>query len=138
MPNMSSYADYLADWERLLLAVENNEELLPDLMVQRVPLQDLLEEAKELSVRQKASMAQLREDSKRRRALVPEGRAAASRLRSALKAHFGGHSEKLVEYGIAPLRARRALPPDPVPVPVEIAEKPAPPAPSAPSDQTAG
>ena len=125
MSKESSYADYLADWERLLLAVNNNEEGLPDLMVQKVPLEDLLQEAKELAVRQKASTAQLRQDSKRRRALVPEGRAAASRLRAALKAHFGGHSERLVEYGIAPLRARRTLPPDPIPVPVEIAEKPA-------------
>ena len=31
MSNASSYADYLADWERLLLAVNNNEEGLPDL-----------------------------------------------------------------------------------------------------------
>ena len=125
MSNASSYADYLADWERLLTAVENNEEGLPDLMVQKIPLQDLLQEARDLAASQDASKAQLRVDSKRRRALVPEGRAAASRLRAALKAHFGGHSERLVQYGIAPLRARRTLPPDPIPIPVEIAEPPA-------------
>lgn len=125
MSNASSYADYLADWERLLTAVENNEEGLPDLMVQKIPLQDLLQEARDLAASQDASKAQLRVDSKRRRALVPEGRAAASRLRAALKAHFGGHSERLVQYGVAPLRARRTLPPDPIPIPVEIAEPPA-------------
>ena len=125
MSNASSYADYLADWERLLTAVENNEEGLPDLMVQKIPLQDLLQEARDLAASQDASKAQLRVDSKRRRALVPEGRAAASRLRAALKAHFGGHSERLVQYGIAPLRARRTLPPDPIPIPVEIAKPPA-------------
>ena len=125
MSNASSYADYLADWERLLAAVNNNEEGLPDLMIQKIPLQDLLQEARDLAASQDASKAQLRVDSKRRRALVPEGRAAASRLRAALKAHFGGHSERLVQYGIAPLRARRALPPDPIPNPPEIAKPPA-------------
>ena len=125
MSNASSYADYLADWERLLAAVNNNEEGLPDLMVQKIPLQDLLQEARDLAARQDASKAQFRVDSKRRRALVPEGRAAASRLRAALKAHFGGHSERLVQYGVAPLRARRTLPPDPIPNPVEIAKPPA-------------
>ena len=125
MSIVSSYADYLADWERLLLAVNNNEEGLPDLMIQKVPLEDLLQEAKDLAARQDASKAQFRVDSKRRRALVPEGRAAASRLRAALKAHFGGHSERLVQYGVAPLRARRALPPDPIPIPPEVAKPPA-------------
>ena len=125
MSNASSYADYLADWERLLLAVNNNEEGLPDLMIQKIPLQDLLQEARELAARQDASKAQFRVDSKRRRALVPEGRAAASRLRAALKAHFGGHSERLVQYGIAPLRARRTLPPDPIPNPPETVKPPA-------------
>ena len=125
MSNASSYADYLADWERLLAAVNNNEEGLPDLMVQKIPLQDLLQEARELAARQDASKAQLRVDTKRRRALVPEGRAAASRLRAALKAHFGGHSERLVQYGVAPLRARRTLPPDPIPIPPEDAKPPA-------------
>lgn len=125
MSNASSYADYLADWERLLLAVNNNEGGLPDLMIQKEPLEELLAEAKDLGVRQDASKAQLRADSKRRRELVPEGRAAASRLRAALKAHFGGHNERLVEFGVAPLRARRTLPKDPAPIPVEIAGPPA-------------
>lgn len=65
--------------------------------------------------------SQLSQASKRTRSLIPEGRAAASRLRAALKAHFGGHSEALVEFGVVPVRKRRApQPADPPPVKVAV------------------
>jgi hypothetical protein len=107
MPEITSFADYVTDWERLLAAVANNEADLPDLGLQKVSLADILQEAKAVSTRQDASRSQLATDSKRRREIVFEGRAAASRLRSALKGVLGGHNEKLVEFGLRPIRRRR-------------------------------
>jgi hypothetical protein len=127
MPDMTSFPDFTADWDRLLKAVRNNQAILPDLSGLAGPLETLLNEARELDAAKAAARAQLSQGAKRTRALVPEGRAAASRLRAALKAHFGGHNEMLVQFGITPLRARRvpqpADPPPPSPaVPISTPE----------------
>lgn len=127
MPDISSFPDFMADWDRLLKSVRNNLVILPDFSGLLGPLDVLLEEARELEVSKAAARAQLSKAAKRTRALIPEGRAAASRLRSALKVHFGGHNEALVQFGITPLRARRVSkpadpePPNP-PVPVPTPE----------------
>lgn len=109
MRNSKSFADFITDWERLLDAVENNEANLPDLGPQRVSLDDILQESKRVGTRQEASRSQSAADAKRRRELIFEGRAAASRLRSAIKGHLGGHNEKLVEFGARPIRQRRTV-----------------------------
>jgi hypothetical protein len=119
MPEITSFADFITDWERLLTAVTNNEANLPDLGLQKVSLEDILQEAKTVSTRQDASRSQLAIDSKRRREIVFEGRAAASRLRAALKGVLGGHNEKLVEFGLRPIRRRRSIPLVDPPLPVE-------------------
>ena len=127
MSEITSFPDFMADWDRLLKGVRNNQEILPDLSGLMGPLDVLLEEARDLDAAKAAARAQLSQAAKRTRAVIPEGRAAASRLRFALKAHFGGHNEILLEFGIAPLRARRqgqpADPPPPSPpVPVPTPE----------------
>lgn len=119
MPQTSSFADFIIDWERLLAAFANNEGNLPDFSLQVASLESILQEAKTVSTRQDASRSLLAADSKRRREVVFEGRAAASRLRSALKGHLGGHNEKLVEFGIRPVRQRRSNPLVDPPLPIE-------------------
>jgi hypothetical protein len=123
---VSSFPDFTAYWDRMLKGVRNNQENLPDLSGLVGPLDALLEEARELEADKAEARALLSQAAKRTRTLVPEGRAAAARLRDALKVHFGGHNEALVQFGIAPLRARRApkpadpeppSPPIPVPTP---------------------
>ena len=119
MPEITSFADFMAAWDRLIKAVANNEPNLPDLSGLVGPLQALLDEAKELDAAKAAARAQLRQGAKRTRSLTAEGRAAAARLRGALIAHFGSHNEILVEFGITPVRSRRvaqqADPPPPSP-----------------------
>lgn len=117
MREPKSFADFLTDWERLILAVDNNGSQLPNVDPQLVPLQQILEEAKVLGARQDAARAQFAADAKRRRQIQFEGRAAATRLRAAIKAHYGGHNEKLSEFGMRALRQRRASTPDPEPPP---------------------
>jgi len=124
MPEISSFADFLADWDLLLKGVANKDGL-PDLSGLTLPLEEILEEGRDQEADKAAARAQLSQGSKRTRALVTDGRAAASRLRSALKAHYGGHNETLVEFGIAPLRKRRApQPADPAPPNPPIAPLP--------------
>lgn len=116
MPDINSFADYQADWNRLITAILKNQDNLPDFSGLVAPLSALLEEARDLDVAKAAARSELRLATKRTTILIPEGRAAASRLRAALKAHFGGHNETLVQYGVAPLRKRRSpLPADPPP-----------------------
>ena len=124
MSEITSFPDFMANWDRLITAVRNNEQTLPDLSGLLGPLENLLDEARALDAAKAAARAQLRQGSKRTRTLIPEGRAAASRLRAALVAHYGNHNEDLGEYGITPVRTRRvpqqadpAPPSPPVPVP---------------------
>lgn len=116
-----SFPDFMAAWDRLLKAVENHQQTLPDLAAVVGPVATLLTEARELDAAKAAARALLRQGSKRTRTLIPDGRAAVARLRGALIAHFGNHNEILVEFGIAPVRQRRvpqpADPEAPNPVP---------------------
>ena len=124
MSEVSSFADFMADWDLLIKGVRNKPSL-PDLSGLLEPLEEFLEEGRDLEASKAAARSQLSQAAKRSRFLVVEGRAAASRLRSALKAHFGGHNEDLVEFGIAPIRKRRVpQPPDPTPPSSPIAPKP--------------
>ena len=115
--NNRSFADFMAAWTRMLTAVENNQQLLPDLSGLVGPLFAFLTEARELDAAKAAARAQLRQGSKRSRSLIVEAQAAAARLRGALIAHFGNHNEILVEFGIAPVRARRVSQPEDPPPP---------------------
>ena len=125
MPAITSFPDFMAAWDRLIKAVDNNQQDLPDLSGLVGPLEALLDEARALDAAKEAARAQLRQGSKRTRALIPQGRAAASRLRAALVAHFGNHSEILGEFGITPVRTRRVPQrPDPEPPSPPIATRP--------------
>ena len=124
MPHPSSFSDFLADWDLLSKGVRNKPGL-PDYSGLLEPLEDILEEGRNLEADKAAARAQLSQGAKRSRSLIVEGRAAASRLRSALKAHYGGHNETLVEFGVAPIRKRRApQPADPAPPNPPIAPMP--------------
>jgi len=123
MPDINSFPDFMADWDRLIKAVDNNQQSLPDLAGLVGPLSAVLNEARDLHAIKAAARAQLGQGAKRTRILIPDGRAAASRLRAALVAHYGNHNEILVQFGITPVRSRRVRqqvdPPPPVPpVPV--------------------
>lgn len=124
MPEISSFADFLADWDLLLKAVAKKNGL-PDFSGLVLPLEEILEEGRDVEADKAAARSQLSQGAKRTRELVPEGRAAASRLRAALKAHYGGHNEALVEFGITPVRKRRVpQPADPPPPDTQVGPKP--------------
>lgn len=126
MPTISSYADLITDWERLLSACEENAYLLQGFDINAEPLVDLLEEVKGLKVVQDRLEGNRQATTQDLNEKCDEGREAARRLRSFIRSRLGTRSEHLPAFGVAPIRARgrRSLKPPPPP-PVEDAETPA-------------
>ena len=52
MPEITSFPDFMADWARLIKAVLNNQQSLPNLTGLLAPLEALLEEARDLEAHQ--------------------------------------------------------------------------------------
>lgn len=102
----TSIADLMVDWETLLATVRASAANLPGLEAFISPLEKLLADAKELSVRVETSKGLKQQESQQRRALLEEGKNLTSRIRAALKAHFGLQNERLVEFGVRPIRSR--------------------------------
>lgn len=106
----NSQADILTDWETLLKRVASNAADLPNSDLYSAPLAQLLDTAKSSLALSKAHRATKQEGTKDFKTLVREGKDAATKLRAAIKAHFGPRSERLVEFGIQPLRPRKKKP----------------------------
>lgn len=111
MPNKTSYADFVNDWQRLATSVEVNQSILPDLIMLRDQLLSVLAELQEIMARQDGHRAGLRAETKRLRELLKEGRDLALRVRAVIRAHLGPRDEKLAEFRIPVLgRPRPAQP----------------------------
>ena len=124
MPNKTSYADFVNDWQRLTTSVEVNQSILPDLIELRERLLRVLAELQEIMARQDGHRAGLRAETKRLRALLQEGRDLALRVRAVIRAHLGPREEKLAEFRIPVLG--RTRPVQPATEPTEPTEPPQP------------
>ena len=146
MPNKSAQSDFIVKWQKLVtnvLANMNNGEL-PDLEMYRGPLEDILTDVLELGSRLQNQRGAKQQGQKDLEVLMRKGRYHASKLASALRAHYGLQSEELLKYGIPPFRARPrpageeegptpVTPPEPGPetqAPPQTAEAPKPEAPA--------
>jgi hypothetical protein len=103
----TSLAGTVTDWEKLLKNVSDTVAELPDLTVYSTVLDQMLGKAKDGLALAAARIGIKQQETQDRQKLMKEGRDAASKLRLALKAHFGPKSERLLQYGIGPLRAKR-------------------------------
>lgn len=113
MPKSLSFADYVADWRRLLVALEANPDAIPFHADQRIDLEAVLEQLAEGAARQDALRAASRINAAQNRALLEQGADLALQLRSALRAQLGPRNPKLGEFRIRVLgrpRRRRAEP----------------------------
>jgi hypothetical protein len=117
MPNKSSYADFVTDWERLLQAVDNNGNTLPDMSAQVTALTAVLTEVRSIAARQDYHRAGMRGETRRLRELLTEGRDSALRIRSSIRSHLGPRQEKLAEFRIPVLGRNRPASAAPVPPP---------------------
>jgi hypothetical protein len=129
MAKPRSIADQLNDWEKMVTNVDANRAELPDLEAYRGPLDQVLGETKALDARIQIRVGVKQQESKDRREMLRTGRFFASKLRSALRAHYGFQSERLKDYGIEPIRTGKKQPkqpekPQPAPEPPEIKAAP--------------
>lgn len=102
----TTYAENTKEWEGLLRALVANLAQLPQLEGARLKLEGLLAGFRDLAAQQAVHQAAKQEMSKQLQALMRDGRKTATMIRAVLKEHYGHDSEKLVEYGVQPFRAR--------------------------------
>lgn len=122
----TSIADLIVAWENVLTNVKANASEVPNLDVYTAPLEEILASAKDLNARLDNRIAVKQEESKERRVLMLQGKKQVSRVRAALKAHFGVDSERLIEFGARPIRPRSRKNPLTVPVPAAPPPVPSP------------
>ena len=103
----NSLALTIAHWERLLAAVEANRKDFPFLEMFRAQLSAEMDCVKALRDRKSELQAETRHATRDLRVFLERGRDLAARIQAGARAHYGTHSEKLIEFGIRLRRPRR-------------------------------
>jgi hypothetical protein len=120
MPKEPKYGATLNGWERLLASMEANAQDFPQLDTYRAQLKTKLDAARAASAQQAAIEATKQKATKSLQAMLVEGRKLATFLRGGVKQRYGDKSEKLVEFGLRPVRPKAKAdqkPPVPPPPP---------------------
>jgi hypothetical protein len=110
MSNAQSFAELMEDWEALRLAVLDNAPNLPDVQRAQAAFELILPQIKEMKARQDSLTAARQEATQSLNKLLADGRELAIRLRAVVKSNLGPKSERLVQFGVAPLRKRTRKP----------------------------
>jgi hypothetical protein len=97
----------VTDWETLLKNVTDTAAELPSLDAYKAPLEQLLTQAKGGIALSQARRGLKQQETKDLRLMMGQGKDAAAKLRSAIKAHFGAKSERLIQFGMKPARKRK-------------------------------
>lgn len=100
-----SHADVVTDLEELVTNIRNTPDL-PDFTVYLAPVEQLLNELKTRGALRKTRIGIKQLETKELQGLMPQAKEAASRLRSAIRAHFGPKNPRLLEFGIRPIGRR--------------------------------
>ena len=106
MPKSKSYAETATGWEELLTALEQNSGDLPQLDLPRQRLQTILDQIRAFAAEQAVFTAGRQQATERVYALLSQGRKLATVLRTTVREHYGNRSQKVVEFGLQPLRIR--------------------------------
>ncbi|HWN42844.1 MAG TPA: DUF948 domain-containing protein [Thermoanaerobaculia bacterium] len=120
MPTNTGYADLIADMESLVAACTENEHLLPGIAPSLVQLSTTLEELKTLKALQEQMEGARQEATQQLTQLAENAREVVRRVRGFVKSRVGTKSERLPQFGIAPIRQRRARVPVPKPPQLDI------------------
>jgi hypothetical protein len=102
----STLNDTVMNLEQLTTAIAKNPDLVPSTERFRAPLETALAKIRTLIGTQKTLIADKQKVTQDLRVAVQEGRNLAINVRAIAKGEVGSRSEKLVEFGIAPLRPR--------------------------------
>jgi hypothetical protein len=100
----TSLADFMKHSEQLLVTIEANKADLAHLEPLRAQLAPMVDGAKEALVRQGTLKAEAQQASRDLDDFLTKGRDLATRLRHGIRAQYGTKTEKLVEFGLNPLR----------------------------------
>jgi len=112
MAREPKYGVTLNGWERLLGSMEANAGDFPQFDTYRAQLKAMLDGARDASAQQAALAAEKQQATQRLQSVLADGRKLANFLRNGVRQRYGNRSEKLVEFGLKPLRSRiRALVP---------------------------
>lgn len=113
MPN-NAYSDVVTDAEGLLTASAANPALLPTVERHRPQVESALGQIKTLKATQRTLIADKQKATQDLQEALKQLKDLVIFLRAAIRGDIGPRSEKLVEYGITPLRkrGRRAAAPD--------------------------
>lgn len=121
MARVRKALNVVSHWDQVVDGVGNNQADLPDLVNKKVELEQTGEEVRALSTEQAVLTAGKQETSKRLKAKLRKGEALADFLRTGVRQVYGYGSEKLVEFGMQPLRPRsRVSGSEPTPIPAEV------------------
>jgi len=116
----TSFAHVITEADGLLVKVQANAADLGYLEANRNLLAAALEGAKEASVRQAASKAQVQQATRDLEGFLAELKEQVTRMRNGLRHQYGLKSEKLVEFGLQPRRKpqrSKEKEPEPAPTP---------------------
>jgi hypothetical protein len=94
------------EWRNVATATAANASELPPTQVQLTALQGVLGEVDTILAEQSALRASKQVASKRLQVLVNQGAKLSTVLKAIAKQHYGNGNDKLVEFGIKPLRSR--------------------------------
>jgi hypothetical protein len=106
----SSFSDFIVECDKLLDATEEHADVLPSAGPYRTSMQELVTQVKDVRTRQHSLVANRQAATQDLGALIKQCRVAITRLRSAVRADLGPHSELLVQFGVAPQRPRKRRP----------------------------
>ncbi|HEX7180305.1 MAG TPA: hypothetical protein VF756_00575 [Thermoanaerobaculia bacterium] len=110
MARETTQSGVVGSLQRLMGAMEENKEELPQLEPFRIKLGSLMElllAANQLQAKHRAAKQQA---SKELRRLLAEAQLLASVVRVAVKEHYGTREEKIAEFGLQPFRGKKAKP----------------------------
>jgi hypothetical protein len=108
----------VSGWERFLTALAANLNDFSHLEEHRGQLQLLLERARALTVEHNLHTAAKQDAARQLAEVLAEGSKLATFLRNAVKVRYGNRNDKLLEFGVPPLRRRRrSLEPQEKPTP---------------------
>ncbi len=120
MPTNTGYADLIAEMESLMAACNENEPLLPGIGPSLAQLSTALEDLKAIKALQEQMEGARQEATQQLTQLAENAREVVRRVRGFVKSRVGTKSERLPQFGIAPIRQRRARVPVPKPPQLDI------------------
>jgi hypothetical protein len=94
------------EWRNVATATAANASELPPTQIQLTALQGVLGEVDSILAEQSVFRASKQVASKRLQVLVNQGAKLSTVLKAIAKQHYGHGNDKLVEFGIKPLRSR--------------------------------